>query len=169
METVSSIHMWNDWNKLSADQLTFHYEGNELMGMDGIDENENAIDYISSLITNLEKYKARLEDFYGYKRSLKIRNSTLKIKLTYIYLMFDENTGLFKIGRSLNPEYRERTLQSQAPKILKLFTSCLTYGAKEKELHRHFANKRVRGEWFSLNENDIEFIRNYDYEINKNG
>lgn len=33
------------------------------------------------------------------------------------YLMKDENTGYVKIGVSINPQLRERTLQSQKPTI----------------------------------------------------
>jgi len=36
-------------------------------------------------------------------------------------------------------------------------------GYCEKTLHEIF-KKRIRGEWFSLTENDIEFIKNYDYK-----
>ena len=30
---------------------------------------------------------------------------------------------------------------------------------KEAQLHQHFADKRVRGEWFSLDEGDLATIR----------
>jgi len=29
----------------------------------------------------------------------------------------------------------------------------------EKEIHRRFQAKRVKGEWFELNEADVEYIR----------
>lgn len=71
------------------------------------------------------------------------------------YLMMDSNTGLVKIGRSVNPKARERTLQSEKPTIsmIKVCEKLV-----EKELHKKYAKKRVRGEWFKLSEDDIEYI-----------
>ena len=34
-------------------------------------------------------------------------------------------------------------------------------------LHDHFANKRVKGEWYNLNKNDLKYIKNYN-NIRKN-
>jgi hypothetical protein len=62
--------------------------------------------------------------------------------------MKDNTTGLYKIGKSKNPEYREKTLQSEKPtiKMIKVFESDI-----ESDLHKEFADVRVRGEWFKLN------------------
>lgn len=73
------------------------------------------------------------------------------------YIMFDENIGYLKIGKSKNPKFRERTLQSQNPSI-KIFKICDKN--VEKEIHKKYADKRVRGEWFDLSEEDIENIVN---------
>lgn len=35
----------------------------------------------------------------------------------YVYLMVNTETSFIKIGTSINPKYRERTLQSQEPKV----------------------------------------------------
>ena len=34
----------------------------------------------------------------------------------------------------------------------------------EKDLHSIFESKRIRGEWFDLSENDIEYITNYNFK-----
>lgn len=79
-------------------------------------------------------------------------------KPTSLYLMKDERTGFYKIGRSNNPVVRERTLQSDNPQIFMVGT---WPGAmkNEKELHACFADKRVRGEWFDLTEHDVLLIQ----------
>lgn len=83
-----------------------------------------------------------------------------KIKHTKLYVMLDRNTGLYKIGRSKNPIGRERTLQSEKPVIDMVFNFAAT-NKDEKKLHDLFIEKRVRGEWFSLSNEDIEFIKMY--------
>lgn len=77
----------------------------------------------------------------------------------YVYLMNDTSTGYYKIGMSNNPEYRETTLQSQKPTIVKIchkrYPSRRIAKAIEAALHKVYESKRIRGEWFSLKERDI--------------
>jgi hypothetical protein len=82
------------------------------------------------------------------------------LKPTYIYLMIDKNTGLYKIGRSANPKKREETLQSEKPTIELMF-HYRSFNICENYLHKHFHEKRIRGEWFELNSTDLEFIHEY--------
>lgn len=79
-------------------------------------------------------------------------------KMTHIYLMKNERNGLVKIGKSISPKFRERTLQSQEPEISMIFVSCLCEEIIEKDLHEKFSEKRVRGEWFNLTDDDILLI-----------
>ena len=91
-------------------------------------------------------------------RAKKERKATRATTATYIYLMRDERTGLVKIGKSQNPQYREKTLQSDNPLIV-LVHSWAGLPAEEKALHNEFAEKRVRGEWFQLSDEDIASIK----------
>lgn len=72
------------------------------------------------------------------------------------YLMKDMSTGYIKIGKSSNPGYREKTLQSEKPTIELLF---VIESAVEKELHDKYDYCRIRGEWFELNQKEIEAIK----------
>lgn len=87
------------------------------------------------------------------KRKVKRNRS----KTTKVYLMVDHNTGLHKIGRSKSPLKRERTLQSEKPTI-ELIAHWESTTKKEKELHKKYNEKRVRGEWFDLTNQDISEI-----------
>lgn len=71
------------------------------------------------------------------------------------YLLKDCNTNLYKIGKSVNPLNREKTLQAEKPtyKLLKVWNDNI-----EKELHEVYKNQRVRGEWFSLNKTQVKYI-----------
>jgi hypothetical protein len=77
---------------------------------------------------------------------------------TFIYVMLDKRSGYYKIGRSKDPKYRERTLQSETPEIEMLFHFD-GYPNQEKALHAKYAEKRIRGEWFELAEQDLEDIK----------
>lgn len=70
--------------------------------------------------------------------------------------MIDHNTGYYKIGKSKKPRFREKTLQSEKPTIEMLFVINKNI---EKELHRRYSDKRVRGEWFRLEDKDVEYLR----------
>lgn len=73
------------------------------------------------------------------------------------YLMKDSNTGYTKVGKSKSPKIRESTLQSEKPTII-LIKVC--DDNVESTIHKKYADKRVRGEWFNLSEEDIENIVN---------
>ncbi|MBQ6728542.1 MAG: GIY-YIG nuclease family protein [Bacteroidales bacterium] len=77
----------------------------------------------------------------------------------YVYLMKDESNGYYKIGISNKPEYRERTLQSEKPTIVLLcakeYPTRIIAEAIEAALHKAYGEKRLRGEWFALDEKDI--------------
>ncbi len=83
---------------------------------------------------------------------------------TCIYLMRDGATGYTKIGRSVKPEFREKTLLAQAPTVTLVgyWTKCQK--SHESELHQLFADKRVRGEWFNLLDADYVIIQEFFQE-----
>ena len=80
----------------------------------------------------------------------------------YVYLMKDTANGYHKIGISNHPEYREGTLQSEKPTIelvcARQYPSRAIASAIESALHTAFAEKRLRGEWFELGENEVNDI-----------
>jgi len=78
----------------------------------------------------------------------------------YVYLMLNNDTSLIKIGYSKTPNYRERTLHSQEPSI-HLIACWETEKIKEKELHKKYNAKKIRGEWFRLTLSDLKEIEEY--------
>lgn len=74
------------------------------------------------------------------------------------YLMLNGRHGLVKIGRSKRPRGRERTLQGQDP-WLELLACWPAPVKQENLLHKHFAAKRERGEWFRLQVRDIYTLK----------
>lgn len=80
------------------------------------------------------------------------------VKLTNVYIMKDNHTGHYKIGRSDSPTKREATLLSQKSSIELIFHT-KAVARFERSLHNLFEEKRVRGEWFELDEFDIQLIK----------
>lgn len=88
------------------------------------------------------------------------RKEDIKDATCYVYLMHDEANGYYKIGISNKPEYREHTLQSEKPTIVlikaKQFPIRPIAEAFEAALHKTYESKRIRGEWFNLDDADVE-------------
>jgi len=76
---------------------------------------------------------------------------------TYLYLMRDSRNGYVKIGRAKNPTVRERTLQSEQP-CIELIEAWEADVHTERTLHKQYADKRIRGEWFALTDSDVQDI-----------
>lgn len=101
--------------------------------------------------------------FVGWQHTLSVGHRSLSsIRQTgNVYLMKNERNGYIKIGYTKNkPEFREKTLQSQEPEIT-LMKSYKGSMNDEQGVHEILADKRVRGEWFDLNEEDLLTIENY--------
>jgi hypothetical protein len=112
-------------------------------------------DYTSTVLSNISDYQPienRDVDLTTDKRD----------DVCYVYLMHDTSNGYYKIGISNKPYYREKTLQSEKPTIeliaSKKFPVRKIAESIEKSLHSVFDDKRLRGEWFELDEKDVEHI-----------
>jgi hypothetical protein len=70
--------------------------------------------------------------------------------------------GLYKIGMSRRfSDARITSLQTASPILLSTVCKIKTDSPDtlERDLHRKFSHKRVRGEWFSLTPEDVESIK----------
>ena len=63
------------------------------------------------------------------------------------YLMHNPNSGLYKIGKSINPERRAVEIQGMAGNPLDLLY--VIHGDVEHELHTKFATQNHYSEWFT--------------------
>jgi len=120
---------------------------------------------ISNLASDFEKIILQeIPDYSGLnnredhiEKIKSIQNETC-----YVYLMIDLTNNFHKIGISNNPVYREFTLQSEKPTIellaSKKFINRKIAKSIESALHSAYIDKRLRGEWFKLDEDEIEEI-----------
>lgn len=118
-----------------------------------------------SFIANFNKaVKENISENEQIEEQNEAKTEDVKEKGTcYVYLMIDTTNNFHKIGISNNPKYREHTLQSDKPTIellcAKEFPSRIIAESIEAALHKAYANKRIRGEWFNLEKTDIEEIK----------
>ena len=83
-----------------------------------------------------------------------IRRSSFEV---FTYLMEDTRNGMIKIGKSRNPERREKTLQSEAPSV-EMRIAVPTESDFENDLHVEFDHLRRRGEWFEMSSLEIKTV-----------
>lgn len=79
------------------------------------------------------------------------------------YILLDNAAKLYKIGRATDVEKRLSSLTVANPSL----SIALVINANvENRLHKEYANKRVKSEWFKLSEDDIRSISNkYNNEV----
>lgn len=87
------------------------------------------------------------------------------MKRGYCYLIAEQRTSRYKIGKSKAPTHRLRQLQTGNPNRLALVCAIATpnMDATENELHTRYSHKKThidgKGEWFLLSWDDIANIR----------
>lgn len=103
------------------------------------------------LIVNEEVQRVKREE----KQAVRIRKGA-----GYVYVI--QHDGLHKIGRTKNPDRRiEKELQPRLPREVTVVHIIKAENMFELEsaLHDRFADKRLNGEWFELDEGDIAWLR----------
>ena len=117
-------------------------------------------------IRRLEDLK-RCYDNILERKTLVTSCSDVYDKSGYCYIMKDlMYPDLCKIGKAKKPKYREETLSHTTPTIsLYKVVKTDNYSTLESKLHKIFNEKRYRGEWFKLTDEDIEFmVAEYGFE-----
>ena len=107
-----------------------------------------------------EEDRARLHEIVN-RYALPLTLSAQPKRKEYIYVT--KAPFGYKIGMTVRPKVRPFQVAGNAPVELELVVLLEVEDMKvaEKRLHDHFAGQWLRGEWFSLSEVDIEFIKNY--------
>lgn len=89
-----------------------------------------------------------------------ILNNIRNEKKSYVYMLIDNSiSNYIKIGKTNSLKNREKTLQAQKPtyqiyKYIETITEKEAFSI-EKKLHKQYADKRIRGEWFELDKTEI--------------
>lgn len=149
-ELIATFNSFQNHTRTMLEKLNRFTYGSEFSGENGtlIVKNKIAIDYVP-FINRKEAFK----DIFSTDYEKVFAEAGNKI-----YLMFNPRNGYTKIGRSIKPKTREKTLQGEDPEteIIALWNSPK---ATEKKLHNEFNAKRIRGEWFDLGVSDFLKIK----------
>jgi hypothetical protein len=119
-----------------------------------IEIDESIIESLTFVLNEYRKFYSSSDDrFWEAMNSIEF-NCTSRPKKTY--LIYDKSANLYKIGRAISPDFRAKTIMQMNPSS-ELMCTCQT--DIETELHKHFEEKRVNGEWFRLDDLDVEYVK----------
>ena len=138
-----------------------HVPGDQMGFLMTHQEVENLCDLLKKYLqtyTNQEIEEENKNLAISYSRK-KPKTQTKRLKRKgHVYLLEDSG-GYIKIGCSQDVKKRIENIQSNNPtiRVLRLIETSDIAGL-ESELHKAFANKRIKGEWFLLTKDDIKQI-----------
>ena len=114
----------------------------------------------------LREEKTKRSNYVESRRQSRIKCDEDNVR---IYIVRDNVRGTYKIGSSVNPIRRYNELSNQQnPAIMEdkvgerditlIWYSLPVMRSEEKELHEEFNNKRITGEWYDLDKEDLNYI-----------
>ena len=112
-------------------------------------------------LTNLEYYKKVFYENTTGKPYIKemspINKSDLDNEYGYLYLVQQKGTPYYKIGITKDIKRRLSSFKTAIPKGINILSTILIYKYKhvERRLHQEFKTKNINGEWFELDETDL--------------
>ncbi len=83
----------------------------------------------------------------------------------YVYFVQEHMNGTFKIGKTKHIEKRMNVFGVKLPFKNELIYLIKTGNHHQTEVafHNHFSHKRLEGEWFQLNQDDVVWIKEQKY------
>ncbi|KZE69163.1 hypothetical protein AWM68_02535 [Fictibacillus phosphorivorans] len=83
----------------------------------------------------------------------------------YVYFVQEHMNGSFKIGKTKHIEKRMNVFGVKLPFKNELIYLIKTGNHHQTEMafHKHFSHKRLEGEWFELNQDDINWVKEQKY------
>lgn len=142
-----------------GDQMGFPWTREEWI------EFRNAIDAYFATTTD-QQIELEKEEFYNRhfnhekQPSSPVASNPQPPKPGYIYLFHGHNTSWYKIGISKFPGSRAKTLETKAPFRIVTVAYYDVDDMKSVEAwwHQTFAHRRTNGEWFELDEYDVDLF-----------
>lgn len=155
---------WTYNNKYKPEwALSEHLEKKDLLLLRNIID--NTINKINRNELLDKDYNEIFNGYVEYSREEKRRKSeenekkyVIKNNNGYIYIIKER---YYKIGRTKRFPERPFQVQTELPHKSEIIYYCEVnnYNDVEKQLHKRFKTKKMNGEWFNLDEKDIENLK----------
>lgn len=112
----------------------------------------------------LRRYKGQLKvkTIQHFNPNMPPQNIQVKSKVGYVYLLSAlHDSSLYKIGRTNNPNNRLHTFSVKLPFAVEYLCVIQTDDMYllERQLHGKYSSKRLEGEWFKLDLEDVDYIK----------
>lgn len=79
-----------------------------------------------------------------------------------VYIIWSWNTKLYKIGHAIDSKKRIKRVQQEdktVGRVTVIHTIEANYASQlERHLHERFRARRIRGEWFALEDADLDYL-----------
>lgn len=99
-----------------------------------------------------------------FKKDIKIS------ELPMVYALSSDDFKYIKVGITISPKQRFLNIQSGCPFVLSLWLAIRTPNAKQIEqfLHNKLTPFNLRGEWFSLDDQNLDELMSFFMLTNEN-
>lgn len=166
-------------NNIFIDDCIIIYQSSDNQSLDFCDRRGNYLSHeaVDQIINGLNIYKSRYSDesildfnekrrryFESQMSVIRAYEKPQKFINGYVYLI--KHGDKYKIGRTINLKNRLKNHKNSNLDIEFIHSiktdNCIKL---ENELHKKYAKNRIDGEWYSLNEDDILYIKNYGVAV----
>jgi septal ring factor EnvC (AmiA/AmiB activator) len=127
-----------------------------------IERKDSSVQYNLDAQKKLEKQLQKEQ-----RKKEEIEKALSQIEEGFIYILKSEN-GYYKIGKAKELQNRITTWQHEFPIVIDFIYSFACHNRRlvENFLHNKYSKKRLRREWYKLNDEDIAWILSIkDYEL----
>ena len=157
-ELIEAFDVINEWTAPDTKRLAFYQENRDELATELYRQAQIALDRPEGLSVfgiAIAEWMIRIIP----RLSPEMRPST-NPRPGYVYLIQSPTTA-YKIGRTQDPDDRIKTFSVKLPfevNYIRLIYTDDMY-ALEKALHDYFADKRINGEWFELEDADVTYLK----------
>ena len=124
------------------------------------DQNNISLRSYDHIFRLLRLINTDFENFLEYFQLTQSKNNKMRNGIGYIYVINIEDFDYYKIGKSIALDNRLKTHHQLPFKIKNIFHAKVKqYNHVERILIKKFKHKKIKGEWFTLDDKDIDNLK----------
>ncbi|MFD2627576.1 GIY-YIG nuclease family protein [Oceanobacillus kapialis] len=111
-----------------------------------------------------ETIKSEIQEWH-HLAPLSQRYDSRGVNTSFVYFIRESGMQRIKIGKANDPEQRKKELSTGSAhnhEIVHLIKSENPFKT-ESLFHKHFREKRCKGEWFNITEEELRWVQKEDY------